>query len=269
MPDPVVVGVDGTASGRAAVRLAAREAVSRGCLLKVVHAFTWADPGGGYASARGAASRFVEEAVAFAKRSTPGLDARGQLLDGPPGRVLITQSRAARLLVAGGDGLDRLGAGSVVRDLVTRSWCPVALARGHRPPTGPVVAAVDGSEFSLLGLRFAIEEAELRGCPLRVVHVVGALGLRERADRLLAAVPAEQRRVLIGPPGAALVRATRRAGLLVLAPRGAGGTRRIGAVAGEVLRRGGCPVVFAHGLRAKAPAPSPEPPAVQQTLVGE
>ncbi|MEU4557803.1 universal stress protein [Actinoplanes sp. NPDC023936] len=265
MPDPVVVGVDGTAPARAAVRLAAREAISRGCVLKVVHAFTWADPGTGYASARGAASRLVEEAVAFAQRSTPGLDARGQLLDGPPARVLIAQSRAADLLVVGGDGLDRLGAGSVVDDLVPRSWCPVALARGQRPPTGPVVAAVDGSEFSLLGLRFAIEEAALRGCPLRVVHVIGAAGRREAADRLLAAVPAEQRRILVGPPAATLIRATRRAGLLVLGPRGAGGARRIGSVAGEVLRRGGCPVVFAHGL----PAGSAAPPAVQQTSVGE
>ena len=36
-----------------------------------------------------------EEAVATAQRSTPGVDARGQLVDGPPGRVLLRLSRAA------------------------------------------------------------------------------------------------------------------------------------------------------------------------------
>src|SRR3712207_8783536 len=36
---PVVVGVNGTSAGLAAVRLAAREAVARGVELRVVHAF--------------------------------------------------------------------------------------------------------------------------------------------------------------------------------------------------------------------------------------
>ncbi len=42
IPDtaPVVVGVTGSSAGLAAVRLAAREAVSRGRPLRVVHAFT-------------------------------------------------------------------------------------------------------------------------------------------------------------------------------------------------------------------------------------
>lgn len=254
MPDPVVVGVDGTPGGRAAVRLAAREAAARECTLTVVHAFTWADLGGGYASARGAASRAVEEAVAFAQRSTPGVDARGQLLDGPPAGVLAGLSHSAALLVVGGDGLDRLGAGSVVRDLVTRAWCPVMLARGPRPPTGPVLAAVDGSAFSALALRFAAGQARLRATPLHVAHVLDHLGERQATAMLdamvaEAGVPHARRRILPGPPAATLVRLTHRAGLVVLGARGAGGARRIGAVAGEVLRRGGCPAVFAHGDR--------------------
>ncbi|WP_229074112.1 universal stress protein [Actinoplanes sp. DH11] len=260
MRDPVVVGTDGTAASRAAVRLAAREAVTRGCALSVVHAFTWPDPrpgagGAGYAPARGAASRVVEEAVAFAQRSTPGVDARGQLRDGSPGRVLVALSRTAALLVIGGAGLDRLGTGALARDLVSRSWCPVALARGPRPPTGPVLAAVDGSPFARLGLRFAAAQARLHGCPLHVAHVVpdGVLGAAEAGakllDEMLAEVPelpVTRHRVLTGPAAATVVRASRHAGLVVLGPRGAGGARRLGSVAGEVLRRGGCPAVFAH-----------------------
>ena len=44
-PSPVVVGVTGTSAGLAAVRLAAREAVSRDSELRVVHAFSWSSPG--------------------------------------------------------------------------------------------------------------------------------------------------------------------------------------------------------------------------------
>src|SRR4051795_5961432 len=111
--NPVVVGVTGTAAGLAAVRLAAREAVSRGRQLRVVHAFTW--PAGSavdYDRARRAASRVVEEAGATAKRSTPGVRGTGQLLDGLPDRALLRLSRAAELIVVGDD------------DLATTPWLP-------------------------------------------------------------------------------------------------------------------------------------------------
>src|SRR5690349_19929801 len=144
---PVVVGVTGTAAGLAAVRLAAREAVSRGRMLTVVHAFTWPDArsgtGADWAPARHAASRVVEEAVATAQRSTPGVDVRGQLVDGPPGRVLRRLSRSAALLVLGGDDLAAAGAlpaGSALLEAVSQAWCPVVVARGARPPAGRVVA---------------------------------------------------------------------------------------------------------------------------------
>ncbi|BBH71284.1 universal stress protein [Actinoplanes sp. OR16] len=244
MQDPVVVGVDGSAAGRAAVRLAAREAVTRGSALNIIHAFTWHETTG-YAPARGAASRVVKEAVAYAQRSTPGVDARGQLRDGPPLRILTEMSRRACLLVVGGDGLALLGAGSVVRDLVPRAWCPVALARGPRPPTGPVVAALDSSEFSLVALRFAAAEAALRGSKLIAVEVTRSGQASPAVAKIVEDFPARLR-VLTGPPGPTLVRATRRAGLIVLGPRGEGGARRLGSVATEVLRHGCSPAVFAH-----------------------
>ncbi|KUL29939.1 universal stress protein [Actinoplanes awajinensis] len=258
---PVVVGVTGTAAGLAAVRLAAREAVSRGTSLSVVHAFTWTESEVAWASARHAAAHVVEAAVATAQRSTPGVDVRGQLVDGPAGRVLRKLSRTAVLLVLGDDDLaatGRLTAGSALMEAVTQAWCPVAVARGPRPPSGRVLAAVDGSASSVLALRFAGEDAHRRGVPLDVVHVVApgreAAGHR-LLDEMIAAVPglpAPRRRLLTGPAAAALVSASRRAGLIALGPRGAGGAARFGAVAGELLRRGGCPTVFAHGRRAPA-----------------
>jgi len=95
---PVVVGVTGTAASLNAVRLAAREAVSRSRQLRVVHAFTWPNPqpvGTDYDDGRRAATRVVEEAVATAQRSTPGVRVTGQLVDGLPERVLLRLSRTA------------------------------------------------------------------------------------------------------------------------------------------------------------------------------
>src|ERR1700754_751017 len=105
---PVVVGVNGTAAGLAAVRLGAREALARGVELRIVHAFTWpGTPHSGapkaYAPARREASRLVKQAVAAAQRSTPGVRVTGQLIDGVPTRVLLQQSRTADLVVLGDD----------------------------------------------------------------------------------------------------------------------------------------------------------------------
>jgi nucleotide-binding universal stress UspA family protein len=261
---PVVVGVTGTSAGLAAVRLAAREAVSRGAHLRVVHAFTWPSPlpahaGIDYHQARRTASRVVDEAVATAQRSTPRVRVSGQLVDGPPDRVLLQLSHRAALVVLGDDDLATtpwLPPGSVLVQTVARSWCPVLVARGPRPPAGPVLAAVDGSACSLLALRHAAGEARRRGAPLEVVHVVRATGPRaEEAgqrvlDAALAAVPelaGTPARLLTGTPGPALTRASGQARVLVLGPRGTQGAGLLGSVAREVLHRAACPTVFMHG----------------------
>jgi nucleotide-binding universal stress UspA family protein len=243
---PVVVGVGDPATDAAAVRLAAREACSRGRVLQVVHAFT--GPGdAGWGQARRSASHLVEEAVSTAKRSTPGVDARPQLVDGPPGQVLLRLSRVAVLVVVGGP----------LVEVVARAWCPVAVARAQRTPSGPVVAAVDGSPYTALTLRFAIEAAGRRGGALHVVHVSEAgreadgAGVLDEAVAQAGAV-AVRRRLLTGHPGATLVRLSRRAGLLVLGPRGRTAAGRLGTVADEVLRRAAGPAVFVHGPRRPA-----------------
>jgi nucleotide-binding universal stress UspA family protein len=265
IPDtsPVVVGVTGSSAGLAAVRLAAREAVSRGRLLRVVHAFTWPHPrspgGGDCAGARRAASRVVDAAVATAQRSTPGVRVTGQLLDGIPARVLVQLSRTAELLVLGDDNLSttpRLPISAPLMQAAARAWCPVVVARGPRPPGGPVLAAVDGSAFALAGLRYAAAEATRRQVPVEVVHVVTEPGTdaEERGHRVLAeavaAVPALSRarqRLLTGAPGGALARASGHARVIVLGARGAHGSTLLGSVARELLHRGACPTVFVHG----------------------
>lgn len=267
MRNPVVVGVTGTSAGLAAVRLAAREAVSRGCQLRVVHAFTWPShgpPGAGmdYDHARRAASQVVGEAVLTAQRSTPGVRVTGQLMDGLPDRVLLRLSRTAGLLVLGDDDLATtpwLPPASVLVQTVARSWCPVLVARGFRPPRGTVLAAVDGSPNGMRALRYALTETRRRRTGLEVVHVVREYGGRheERGREVLAeaaaVAPAARTRLLAGPPGPALVLASRRGRVIVLGPRGARETGLLGAVAREVLHRGACPTIFVHGRSVPVP----------------
>ena len=252
---PVVVGADGTAAGLAAVRLAAREAVSRGRLLRIVHAFTWASED----QSRLAAEELLREATATAQRSTPGVRVDPQLVDGPADRVLIQLSRSAEMIVVGNAVPDS----SVLVHIVARSFCPVVVARGPRPPSGPVLAAVDGSPWSIRGLRLAAIEARRRGIGVEAAHVVSRAGYRAEDEgrailaAAVAAVPELRRvrsrtRLLTGVPGPALARASGRARILVLGPRGASGAAVLGSVARHMLHQGACPTLFVHGPAAPA-----------------
>ncbi|HEU4346544.1 MAG TPA: universal stress protein [Actinoplanes sp.] len=261
----VVVGVSGSAASLAAVRLGAREAMARDRMLRVVHAFSWPQdrsgtPPQGYAQARRDAGKIIDKAVAAAERSTPGVRVSGVLIDGQPTRVLLQQSRTADLLVLGDDDLALTGqvaVDSVLLQAVSRAFCPAIVARGPRPPSGPLLAAVDGSPDSLEALRFAAGEAALRGAPIVVAHVVDQSGAEARGravlDAAVAAVPQlrnARKRLIIGDPATALVCASRKARMVLAGPRGSDKATLLGPVAHELLRRGACPTLFVHGTTA-------------------
>src|SRR6185312_12054333 len=73
---------------------------------------------------------------------------------------------------------------------------------------------------------------------------------RRLLDAAVAAVPELTRsrtRLLVGPPGRALVLASGRSRVIVLGPRGTHDAGLLGSVAREVLHRAACPTVFVHG----------------------
>jgi nucleotide-binding universal stress UspA family protein len=264
-PAPVVVAVHGTAAGLAATRLGAREAKSRGLPLRVLHAFAWPGPypcddPPDYAAARHDAAQMVKEAVETAARTVPGVRVSGRVEEGDPARILLRASRTAALLVLGDDGLavtPRPAPSTVLVQTVTHARCPVVVARGVRPPGGPVVAAVDGSPWSIAALRMAVDEARRRDLALLVTHVIGD-ETRERdglrvLERAVASVPEHTRtrtRLLVGEAGPSLVRASRTARVLIAGARGTEGFSALGAVASQLLRRCACPTVFVHGTPA-------------------
>jgi len=259
---PVVVGVNPSPAALAAVRLGAREAVARDRRLRVVHAFTWPDPARPqqtYAAARRDAARVVDRAVAQAQRSTPGVDVSGVLTDGPALRVLLQQSRTADMLVLGDEdrAADAMSFDSILLQAVSRAFCPTVVARGPRPPAGPLLVAVDGSPDSLEALRFAADEAARRSVQIVVAHVVDRPADADEGRRVLdaavAAVPelcGVRKRLMIGDPAAALVRASCKARMVLAGPRGSDHAPLLGPVAQQLLRRGACPTLFVHGTTA-------------------
>jgi nucleotide-binding universal stress UspA family protein len=134
-----------------------------------------------------------------------------------------------------------------------------------------IVVGIDGSEASRDALRWAHEEAGLRGATLRVVHVwvYPYLGprtgvheprelmegdatklLADELERFHAEAPASsvtiETRLLEGSAADGLVAESRDADLVVVGTRGRGGfsSLLLGSVSAEVAHHARCPVVL-------------------------
>jgi nucleotide-binding universal stress UspA family protein len=180
--DPVVVGVDGSASSLDAVDVAAREALLRGVPLRIVHAF--GHPSGHLSGAapwspadyglepmmHGELARAEERAHAVA----PGVDITRSVVAGDTVEILEFESRSAALTVVGDRGLSGFAGlllGSTAVHLAAHGHGPLLVVRGRRDPAGPVLLAVDGSDSGRAAVDFAFAEAALRGAPLVALHV--------------------------------------------------------------------------------------------------
>ena len=139
----VVVGVDGSAGSTAALRFAAAEARLRGGELHVVHA--WLDTVSGYGGPpwawpvtplRERADEVLRVSVQTAWRDgSPGVQVRGETIEGVEWDVLTEVAAAADLLVVGsrgGTGWSSLLLGSVSLRCITSARCPVAVVRPSR-----------------------------------------------------------------------------------------------------------------------------------------
>ncbi len=175
----VVVGIDGSRSAIDAALWAVDHAVSRDIPLRLVYAI---DPDATTGSDTQAAAHDLataEIAVRYAMTAVESTDQpvkiEVEILQGKPVQVLREASRWAAMLCVGSMGLahstqGRIG--STASALATSAHCPVAIVHGHMPlpaKQGWVVAEVNGSPTSDRALRRAVEEAELRQAPLRIL----------------------------------------------------------------------------------------------------
>ena len=140
---------------------------------------------------------------------------------------------------------------------------------------GMIVVGVDDSKAARAALRFAVDEARMRGASLRAVHAwqfryPGAAGiegayaipgfdlesLRHAADAALEAIVAEispeggdvevERLLIEGAAGSVLLDEARDAELLVVGSRGRGGFAGLllGSVSQQCAHHASCPVVI-------------------------
>jgi len=178
-PSPaVVVGIDGSRSAIDAALWAVDEAVSRDIPLRLVYAIDPACAG----TDRQAAARELARAEVAVRHAFTAVESTDkpvkievEILQDRPTRALLASSRSAVLLCVGSMGFKHCSQGrigSTAATLASSAHCPVAIVRGHDPIHAQhqwVVAEVDASAGSDGVLRRALEEAQLRNAPLRVL----------------------------------------------------------------------------------------------------
>ncbi|MEU5796067.1 universal stress protein [Streptomyces lavendulae] len=277
---PVLVGVDGSEESLRAVDRAAEEAALRGAPLRLVHASLWERYEGsliaqevGKPAEEVMGQDIMDAAERRAHRHHPELRLTTSVLADEPSFGLVNESSTARLVVVGCRGrnaVTELLLGSVSLSVAARAHCPVIVLRGgpgRRTTPGRVVLGVAGKDAGPAAVRFAAEEAALRGVPLEAVRAWRRPAHSTTGHPLLAGGPAQaqeeeaaealeealrdvpegldqHRRTAEGHARDILVDASRDAGLLVVgARRRVGHTGpRLGRVAHGVLHHAACPV---------------------------
>ncbi|OBK75649.1 universal stress protein [Mycobacterium sp. 1164985.4] len=188
----IVVGADGSAPAKAAIKWAAREATMRRIPLSVVHA----NPVSTVAAAMVAwpageipqqvleqqeddARAILADAVALTRERAgggTGLTVTDEVFFGWPVPTLIDVSKEAQMVVVGcrgRTGLRRALLGSVSSGLIHHARCPVAIIHEEDAPSTrlPVLVGIDGSRASEAATAIAFDEASLRGVDLVALHV--------------------------------------------------------------------------------------------------
>ncbi|MFD5448135.1 universal stress protein [Streptomyces sp. NPDC003470] len=142
---PIVLGLDGSPAGSAALRFAFEEAAAQGAHVVALHAWTaWnapvpppADPSEPYAYGPGVLAaeeeRLLAETLAGTSDLYPDIKVERRTVHGPTRPALIEASRTARLTVVGArgrGGFTGLLLGSVSQAVLHHAHSPVAVVRG-------------------------------------------------------------------------------------------------------------------------------------------
>jgi nucleotide-binding universal stress UspA family protein len=145
----VIVGVDGSAGGSAALLWAAAEARLRGTRLRVIHAWRFSYPevagygwGGsvevlprtGMSDLHRAAEGLLDVAAAHLASEGVDVDLECEAIEGAPAEVLVGAAREADLLVVGSrghGGFVGLLLGSVSQQCAHHAPCPVVIVHAR------------------------------------------------------------------------------------------------------------------------------------------
>lgn len=179
---PVVVGVDGSAEALRALDWAAAEASDHSWALRVLYVrpedlTAWPAGAGERPPPSEYGDRVLADARARVESAYPDLQVSVAQIEGRIPQVLLRESRQARMLVVGREGMGRVAElvlGSVSLAVASRAAVPVAVIPGSwTPPAQPygrIVLGIDGSENCRKAAEFAFETAEERGAELVVAY---------------------------------------------------------------------------------------------------
>jgi len=278
----IVVGYDGSASSRAALRYAVSQARLRNAPVRVLAVFDYNWRGARFGGAeeleltvRQRIQKMVDEAVTEMRMAAPGVNISGTAQLGSPGPALLAASRTAAVVVVGSRGHGGFGGlmlGSVGQHVATHAQCPVIVVRGKVDTAeGPVVVGADASEHGDHTLGVAFEEADRRKAPLIAIRAYalpvpyGVMAMstmpydpdelkRTEAEALANSVrpwrekyPDVEVETLVAQAsaGRVLVDVSSSAGLVVVGSHGHGviaGTL-LGSISLQVLHHADCPVL--------------------------
>jgi len=281
----IVVGYDGSAPSRTALRYAVSQARLRDAPVRVLAVFDYNWRGARFGGAeelelavRQRIETMVEEAVGEARAAAPGVAISGTARLGSPGPALLEASRTAAVLVVGNRGHGGFGGlmlGSVGQYVATHARCPIIVVRGKVDTAdGPVVVGADASEHADHTLSVAFEEAARRKAPLIAIRAYqlpvpyGVMAMstlpydpealkHTEAEALSNAVRPWREKypevkvetlVALGSAGRVLVDVSSSAGLVVVGSHGHGaiaGTL-LGSISLQVLHHADCPVLVAR-----------------------
>lgn len=287
-PAPVVVGVDGSESGRDALDWAVAEAATRLRPLWIVHACPAPVDSGPLGPVPSlvpctGTSDVLREAARRAQLIAPEVEVTTRLVLGGPVPAILGQRAGLIVLGSRGQrGVRRALAGSVGVAVSAHAQCPVVVVPPlHQVASGPsrtqVVVGVDGSDLSSPAIGFALHAAAQRGVGLTALHAwtprppadIGAL-----SDDWIASQVAERRaldsalaqwrlrfpavdirpKLVCGDPAHWLAAESAGAALLVVGSRGRGCMTGVlfGSVSQVVLHAARCPIAVVRPQAVKA-----------------
>jgi nucleotide-binding universal stress UspA family protein len=181
----VVVGVDRSDPGKAAVEYAATLASRRHLPLRLVHTYevvqTTVRPSYGWTPdveslVRNSAQRLLDETVEVLAVVFPEVEVTAVLQKGWPVKLLLEESQCAYTIVLGSrgaGGFADLVIGSTTLHVAAHAACPVVAVRGPADADAPrhgVVVGVDGSELSEGAIGYAFDVASASGETLTAIH---------------------------------------------------------------------------------------------------
>lgn len=276
MDQRILVGVDGSAASRAAIRWAlSRAALSRGPVT-LVHVVDdeWGAMGERDLGELHPSLALVEAELAYALSIGSPVNVETGILTGDPMVELAEASRTAALVVVGTHKTGFIHGrifGSRSLRLVAMAWCPVAvIPESSFDDRHGVVVGVDDSDAGRAAVVFAAGEAEDGGEDLTLLRATressGTLSGERTAQVLDAAVRlardsgadgAVRTRVIRRTPAESLVDSAASAKLLVIGSSRRRGTElsALGPVCHDVLLNIPGPTVVVHGDMASIAIP--------------